>query len=214
MEDSKWISHFKKHWKKGVYVLLIIACIGIWSERFYKRSHTKSSKDYIVMRQLFERFKQGQLASAESLELAEKAVKRHPELHPSYDGMLTQAFFSVSDPAHAAIYAEKAQKRIAPIVHSHYSTFAKATTWIASGKLEDAYALATKLEASLEEDESDFIQLRGFNLLRLLFLAKALGQPTDVWNQRLHAHPSFETISSLFSQGDLTLDRYLENELT
>ncbi|MBS0623340.1 MAG: hypothetical protein JSS62_01825 [Verrucomicrobia bacterium] len=211
MEENKWISQIKAHWKKGFYVLLLIACVSIWSERLYRRQQHSASHDYLVMRQIFDRFKQAHPIAEESLEVAERVVKKHPQLHPSYDAMLAQYYLAKQDTKHAAAYAHAIIKRTSAFVHPHFSAFAYTTASIINADYDKAYAQALQLEDSVKGDEN-FEHLRAFNLLRLIFLAQRTGHKDacNEWNITLQGLPSYSSIADLFELGDLSLQDYLK----
>jgi len=211
MEENKWISQLKEHWKKGVYALLLLVCIGVWSERFYHRHQNHASHDYLVVRQIFERFKQGHPLAQESLEVAERIVKKHPQLHASYDAMLAQSYFAKSDIQHALPYTQSVLKRTSSFLHPYFVDFATTTSCIAQGDTETAYQQAMHLEEVLQQTP-EFQQLRTFNLLRLAFLAQATGRgdACTTWNTSLQDMPSYRAIASLFAVGSLSLQDYFK----
>lgn len=158
----------------------------------------------------FDHFRQAHAVTQESLALATTIVSKHPHLHPGYDTMLAQCYFVNNDMAHAILYTQAAQQRSSKLVCAPAASFGHTTTLILSGEYAIAYQEAFALEAILFSDPH-FPRLRAYNLLRLLFLAKQLGdnEATTQWSALLQAHPAYHDLAPLFQQNQLTLTHYL-----
>src|SRR3990167_8381038 len=111
MEENKYLDYLKKNWKKAFYVVLILACVGVWSERLFLKRRGNTKQDYLIVNQIFERYRTGEPIALESLEVAERVVKKHPELRSKYEIMLAHCCYAQNEPQKAHLYASSALKR-------------------------------------------------------------------------------------------------------
>ena len=122
----------------------------------------------------------------ETLSKLEKILKRHPELHVKYDGIIAQKLLRSSENGLAQGYAHAAIKRMGAF-SSYYTDFSKGSLLISEGKLGDALAAAKQLKAGMENDNSFWERrshlvshgaiLYAYNLVRIAMLEKAAGSP-------------------------------------
>jgi len=141
-------------------------------------------------------------ASSEATAQAQEILVRHPELTPKYGAQLATALLLQEDP-------EGAQRYVAAGNESVYQLFSQGTFSIAHKDYGTAFTQARALEERLAK-EDEHPTLRGFNLVRLAFLAKYLGE--QEWMEKsfatLHTLPCAAAIGDLFQEGSLTLENY------
>lgn len=205
MEENNYLNLLKKHWKKGLYAFLILACIGVWSERLFLRGKVNTKQDYLVANQIFERYKMGNPIALESLEAAERVVKKHPELLPKYETMLSHVNYAQNNFDKAIGYAASSFKRVHQALPSHYATFSEITLEIGEKKFKEAYKHSLALDQQLQGEQLD--QLEAFNLLRLVFLC---GEPEEkeATFKRLKKLAAFDELEELFHEGEFNLEKY------
>ncbi|MCH9608626.1 MAG: hypothetical protein S4CHLAM45_12070 [Chlamydiales bacterium] len=213
MEEHKSLIFFRKHWKNGIYALLILGCIGVWTERLFLKKRGNSSQDFLIVNQIIERYQMGNPIALESLEVAERIVKKHPELHPKLDTMLSHVCYFQNDPLKAASYATASLKRVRLELPTPYVTFSEVTLDIKSENYEKAFTRSCALHQQLAEDPS-FAQLHAFNLLRLIFLSDRTGHEEEkpLYISQLKKLAAYDSIESLFKEGALNLENYLASK--
>ncbi len=211
MEENKFITFLSKHWQSLVYTVLILSCAGIWGERLFRRQHGNSKQDYLVANQIFERYRSGHPIALESLEVAEKIVSKHPELHAKYDTMLSHCCLLQNTPEKALDYATQAIKRTETQLPAFYVSFSETTLEIARSNYDFAYEQASALEEHLQQD-TGYEQLRAFNLLRLVFLSEKIDKGSErlAFLETLQQLPTYSSIAALFHEGQLSLSTFLE----
>lgn len=210
-EENKYLTILRKHWSKLLLGILTIACLAAWTERFLRRSENQSKQDFMLANQIFEEFQKGDYLPTESLEAAENILKRHPELHPKYDLMLSLIFFSQADPAKGKQYAESMIRSADATLPCHYKDYAYTTLLISEGDYAKAFEKALSLQKELCGNDNYQI-LEAMNTVRLLFLADYLGDKNQkelFWNQ-LQKHPAYPDIQPLFQEGNLSLLDYVK----
>lgn len=124
----------------------------------------------------------------ETLGRLEKLLKKHPELHAKYDGVIAQRLLSSSQQGLAASYASAQLKRVAHL-SPHYVKFSEGSILIAEGHLSEALSAAKELKGLMEKDTSFWEKrssvaghgslLYGYNLLRIAILEGKVGSSKD-----------------------------------
>lgn len=209
MEENTFLNFFNKHWSKFLLGILALACIGAWSERYFRKHQQESKQDYIIAQKIFERFQKGEALEQESLETTEAILKRHPEMHPKYDSLLALAFFAQHNSAQAIDYARASLNRVSDQLPECYKEYATTSLLMAQGNFQAALEKTIALDHKITGKE-DYLILDGMNKLRLCFLAEKLQATEDTktyWKALSH-HPAFPEIKSIFQEGDLTLADY------
>ena len=149
-------------------------------------------------------------------------VAEYPELSSKYDGILAQLLLAHGESEAAMPYAEQTEKRTAQTQDPLFKEFSDTTLLIAEGKLEEALQRSLNLKKKLLKQEGPPLLLP-YSLIRIAMLHQGLGQDDlevlawDEWNQYANGkgiqkpEPQIlNTISSLFAEGDLSLDKYIE----
>jgi len=211
MEENKFTDFLSKHWSKLLLGVMAIVCIAVWGERFLNSNRTHSKKDFLIANQILERFRSGEPLAVESIEAAENILKRHPELHPKYDAMLATTFFANQNSTKALPYAHSIIKRVDSDLPPFYRSYSETSLLIADQKYPLAFEEAKTLNTQLENQEG-YENLYAMNLLRLVFLADTIGDDTikkQAWEKLQHL-PNYSKIESLFQEGKLTLQDYLQ----
>jgi len=188
--DSKqpgWIGKFvkNKNLLYGLFVVGILSFLILFQipSLFFKNSH---NSDAVQAEIAFARWK----ASPENPELFNELhalLQKHPDLQRKFEGLIAQVFIHSKQPKMALPFANMALKRLnegAPF----YARYAEASLLIAQGAHSDALKLAKELKESMNqagllsgdiENPAMDSLLYGFNLIRIAFLHKNLGQPKE-----------------------------------
>lgn len=209
MEENKPLEFLSKHWKKALYALLILACIGVWSERLFHKNRGNTKHDYLIVNQIFERYRMGNPIASESLEAAERVVQKHPELRSKYGTMLAHCCYAQNDPIKATSYATASLNHARDSLPAPFITYSNISLEISEGKLAEAYDHSRLLEETLAS--SEYEHLRAFNLLRLIFLSDKVEEDNEAYFKKLKELASFNEISPLFREGTLDLETYLHS---
>ncbi len=214
MEENKLIALVGKHWSKILLGILAIATIAAWSERLLHSNQKENKHDFFIAQQIFERFQKGEYLPAESIESVQNILDRHPELHPKYDLVLALTFFSQQKAQEASHYARSLINHAQGHLPSAYKDYAHTTLLISEGHYVQAFGAATLLEEKLSA-LSDCQTLDAMNTLRLLFLARQLGDVAHekTYWAKLTAHPAYGSITSVFQVGTLSLTNYFTPSL-
>lgn len=206
MDENKLIALVGKHWSKILLGFLAIATIAAWSERLLHSNQKENSHDFIIAQQIFERFQKGEYLPVESIESVQNILERHPELHPKYDLVLALTFLSQQKAQEASHYARSLINHAQGQLPHVYKDYAHTTLLISEGQYAQAFGAALSLEEKLST-QMDCQTLEAMNTLRLLFLARQLG---DVAHERaywskLTAHPAYDSLTSVFQVGNISL---------
>lgn len=208
MDKNKFLDFFTRHLNKFLLGVAVLGLLGFLLEKRLNSHKIHSKQDYIIVRQIYERFRKGEPLAIESLETAEKIIHNHPELHAKYDPLMAYSLLQQEKIARALPYASSILKRVQ---HYPYHDYALTTLLITQENYPEAYAQAERLEKSLSESDS-YPTLHALNLLRLVFLADELHNDelkTEYWTT-LQSHAAFSEIESLFQEGSLTLKDFVE----
>jgi hypothetical protein len=207
MLENKCIYFISRHSKllTGVFLTGALALIGL--EMFFSKQAQEAKKDYLVIRQIYDQFSQSKFLPSESLAKAEKVLKKHPELHPSFDMMMFQSYLCSDSNSLAFKYISKPTKSKALQTPDIYATYNSISGLILQQDFENAYERAQLLQTQLQQNTSTTI-VSALNLLRLYFLAEKLAdhEMQKQWLAQLKADPSYAQISSLFRKGSISLD--------
>lgn len=210
MDENKILDWFHKHWFKCVLGLLCLALGAVFLERSLATRNMNSKRDYILAQRTFEQFRTGQPLPVESIELVENILKRHPELHTRYDAPLAQAFLQQENSTRMPPYASATLERVEKHLPTPYAQFVKTSLLIAEENYPEAYVQTEKLHASLKDAEG-VENLKAWNLLRFLFLAKETKNPEkekEIWKE-LQTLSAFPLIEVLFREGEVRFADYL-----
>lgn len=208
-ENNKMIDFLRRHGIKLLIGVALLSAGGIFFDRLLSSRHSSAREDFTLMHQVFERMGKGEPPSLESLQLAEKALKKHPELRPHYEALMTLCYFNQEQREKGIACLESVLKKCESISPSPYQLFGKTTITIAQGHLPEALDQARALETTLREDPS-LETLRCFNLLRMAFLAKNLHQTDFALKQWQIAQdlPSYAQIAPFYEQEAFKLKDY------
>ncbi|NGX54456.1 MAG: hypothetical protein KR126chlam2_00067 [Chlamydiae bacterium] len=208
MDKDKFLDFLSRHLSKFLLGVALLGLLGFLFERRSSSHKIHSKQDYLIVRQIYERFRKGEPISTESLETAEKIIHRHPELRAKYDPLMAYSLLQQEKVAQALPYASSILKRVQ---HYPYHDYALGTLLITEENYPEAYVQAERLEKSLGERDN-YPTLRAFNLLRLVFLADELNNQelkAGYWTT-LQSHAAFSEIEPLFQEGSLTLKDFVE----
>lgn len=210
MEENKFLHFFKQYWSKILLGVLALACIGAWGERFFKSNRSQNRNDFLVANKIFEKLQKGERLPIESVELVEKILKKHPELHAKFDPLLAATFFSQHNVAKGLLYAHSILEKVGNYLSSYYQAFANTSLCILEGHLATAFEEASLLSRQLE-NRPEYETLYAMNLLRLIFLADKLSfsdTKQEAW-EKLKNLPFHANLEPLFQEGSLSLEEYV-----
>ncbi len=208
MEEHKYLDFLKKHWSKLALGLMATCCLAIWAEKILHSKKRGASQDFLIVRQVHDRFVKGEPLALESIDAAERILKQHPELGPSYRSMLTMTYLAQQLPEKAAHHLSTTLKRGAETLPQPYKCYGETTLLIADERYEEAYESATALDKQLENTGA-YETLQALNLLRLVSLSEVLHLSNSETTEKLKQHPLYPQLNSLFSQGELKFEDWL-----
>lgn len=158
----------------------------------------------------------------DALRQLREIVNEYPELQAKYDGLIAQLLLVHGLSDEAEPYAERTQLRTDETQSPAFKEFSDITLLIAKGDHEEALQQSLTLkEKLLTGDEPPL--LLPYTMIRIAMLYQGTGQKDleslawDEWKQYASGDSmqkpdpaAIKTISTLFSEGDFTLDRYIE----
>lgn len=210
MEENKFLYLFSRHWSKLLLAILALACLGVWGERFFKSKNSQVKNDFLIANKMYEKLQKGERLPVESMDMIEKILKKHPELHTKFDPVLAATFFSEHNAVKGLLYAHATLEKVGNYLSSYYQTFANTSFSIIEGHYTGAFEEASSLSHQLE-NRPEYEALYAMNLLRLVFLADKLSlleSKQEAW-EKLKSLPFHETLKTLFEEGSLTLEDYI-----
>lgn len=212
LEDHPVYEWFKEHGQKLAYLILglflLLFIIYLWSHK----SSAKTDVDYMQSYQIFDSFQRD--PSTEHLQALEELLKRNPDLHSKYDGIIAQILINNNLTTNAKPFAENTLQRVKKDNLPSYNEFAAISLLSAEGNDADALKRSTDLQPSLEA--ADLELLAAYNLLRQAMLQQKVGLLQEelaswqAWQKYANAHPqSAASMSALFAESQLTLNDYV-----
>src|ERR1700722_8558371 len=180
MEESQFLKFLSKNWKILFSAAVLLAVFAIFLDRVIHRHHIASKNDFLAVKRSVFEFRSGRPVDADSLHELEKIALRHPELHPTVDHIFALTLVEQGKIEEGVSYASSSLKRVEPFVPSFYSDYCKASTLIFEERYLEALNEAKDLELKLAQKPQGFAKLEAFNLLRILFLAKKIGDDEKV----------------------------------
>ena len=211
----QWISHY---WRYLLWLLLATAILFLIFLRMNSSNAHDAEMDYLKADKEFKLFETGietgnDSAFSVSLEKMQQVMKRHPELHAKYDGLIAQNLINAGQVERALPYAEKAIKRTETENNVHYSTYSAVTLLIAQNQIESALAKSLALQDALKQDAQQVDPLlHAFNLLRVAGLQKQLGMKQE----EAQTWQAWKTLVNKGAKGmalQQLLDSLTENEI-
>jgi hypothetical protein len=228
-----WISNNRK---TLLYAFLAGLAFIFFIYRLTGGNWSQSERDYLNAANdltLFQNYSAAQdvEASHEALGRLTAIIKRYPELHAQYDGLIAQTLINSNKRNEAAPWAIMNLNRISKDHLPYYTAYATNTLIIGEKKyleaLQQALDLKQKMLTAYSSDQSASYQsefgdiLFAFNLLRIGMLQQQAGFTEDelqTWqeweqyaasqNQMLSA--AFQTLNEQLAQGNLSLDDYVK----
>jgi hypothetical protein len=207
MNEDALKNFISEYWRQGLTALLVVASLFVWGERFYHSHSQQATTDFAEISKLFSSYEEGRPLSMEETEKASQILKRHPELHPTYDISLAEAFFIQQKTQEGVQLALDRYSNTYKDLPENYQVFAKASLDLAEEKWASAYQKSLKIEESCKVQDPDSF-LRALNLFRLCMLAKKLEKEAP-W-EALKQHACYHQIASLCQEGSISLENYIE----
>jgi hypothetical protein len=206
MNEDKIKNLIQFYWKHSLTALLLLACVFVWGERFYRSHSKKAVSDFAEVEKLFSSYNEGRPLSLEQTERACQIIKRHPELHPTYDISLAEAFFIQQKTPEGVQLALDRYSKTYKDLPKAYQVYAKASIDLAEENWTSAYEKSLVVEEACKGKEPDSF-LRGLNLLRLCMLARKL-QKEAPW-ETLKGLKAYSDISILCREGNVSFDDFI-----
>lgn len=238
LEDNPYLHWISNNGRLLLYIILGIIILAFIIYRFNSSSHTKAGNDYLLAERNYQLIQnpsaKDEKSQQDALNQLGEILKRQPDLHPKYDGLLAQILLNRNEISQAKEFANLALGRTSEENKPFYTDFTQTTLLIA----EKQYAEALKTSLSLKQKMLENAQLpsneRGFgdtlfalNLLRIAILQQELGSTSDelqTWaewkqyaglskekapNKNIDSK-AFQNVYSQFEEGKLSLINYID----
>lgn len=209
MEENKLLTGFKKHMWSCAMIAATLIVLSLTLERSFRSKKTTSTQDFLTVQRITERLTTGEPLSMQSVEMLERILARHPELHARYDTLLSLSFLHQENSDKALSHSLATLKRGEKSLSAAYVSYAQTSLLITEEKYVEAFSAAQKLETELQEDPSSRT-LHAFNLVRLAFLSKKLhnSELQKEFAAKLEALQNYPEVAALFKDGTFTLKEY------
>lgn len=224
--ESRFMEFLSEYGKKVLYILLFLIAIFIFMYRMSVGStagaiqdYLNADSDYLLLK---ESDKQEAVSPSGPYEKLFDILKRRPELHGKYDGLIAQAFLAKGDPALALPYAEQSLNRAKQDHLPLYADFSKITLLISTGKYQDAYQSSLELKKQIEEKDKNVSSnvMYMFNLLRIAELEQQVGTPEgelvvlkELLKLSKEGSEGMQVLATNFQEGDVSLIDYLNRRI-
>lgn len=152
----------------------------------------------------------------------ETITNDYPELRSKYDGILAQVLLVHGESDKAMPYAQRTEERTKTTQDPLFKDFSNSTLLIAQGKHQEALKASLALKETLLRQAEPNLLLP-YTLIRIAMLYQGMGEKDlevlawDEWKQYAEGKglqkpdpKTLNTISTLFTEGSFTLDRYIE----
>lgn len=179
----------------------------------------KAEHDYLNAYAQYAIFQHSEGQNQEALDKLAAIMKRHPELHAQYDGLVAQLLINEGKMEQADEYIERSLSRISKDRLPLYENFASTTQLIGEQKFSEALTQALELQQkTLNLSPSETI-LIGLNRFRIAMLYQQLGMKENelkAWNELrsyLTATPSASSLVKQLTFGKVSLSEYIDYRL-
>lgn len=158
-------------------------------------------------------------------------LKKHPELHARYDGIISQTLLIQNMPKEAEQFEMSALNQLQREDLTNFQQFAENSLLISNQKYQEALTASFTLKDNLikqaekNTEKADSLSLGdtlfAFNLLRIAVLQQQVGSvegEKEAWKEwqkysigtPLFSKQAFQTVSSLFDEGRVKLENYIK----
>lgn len=184
--DESRVSQFIQDYGRFVLYGVIGLIIGLFALYYYQSGKTiEAQADYIRADVEMKRFQNNptfDLNDADSpYNKLVTIMKRHPELHAKYDGLIAQSLLLKNEPALAEKYLDSSLKRTSLDKLPLYGDFSKVTLLIANKQFEEALKQSQALKEKMLSEKDNAVSysdtLFALNLLRISLLQPYAGNP-------------------------------------
>ena len=222
---------------KILYITLLILVVFVWMYRVNSGKTAEAQTDFLNAQSEFIKFQENPVydpneADSPFVKL-EEILKRHPELHAKYDGLIAQTMLLKGDVDMAKKYADKALDRTANDKLPFYSDYTKTTLLIASKdypvSLEQAKSLRLQMNENAVSAGNDPMArkfgdaLYALNEVRIALLQPYLANPKEelaaLNTLKSYSQPSqngavispeaFNAVLSQLQEGTVSLQNYI-----
>lgn len=224
--ESRFMEFLSEYGKKVLYILLFLIAIFIFMYRMSVGSTAGAIQDYLNADSDYLLLKESTTNEATSpggpYEKILDILKRHPELHGKYDGLIAQAFLAKGNADLALPFAEQSLDLTEQNHLPLYADFSKITLLISKEKYNDAYRSSLELKKQIEENEKNFSTnvLYIFNLLRLAELEQQVGTQKgelvalkELLKLAKEGSEGMQALAANYQEGDVSLISYLERKI-
>lgn len=212
---SEWLAEYKKY-LIGAIAAFLLLLVGLWS----LIGNGASQNDYLTASNQFFLFRKAVSNPATSktdalteLDKLSALMDKYPVLHEKYDGDIAQLLFASGQEEKALPFAKRFLKLDFDPSVAAYKTFAEQSIEIAGKNIPKAIELGN----TIAQNASPTSGLYAFDAFQTTLLEKSQGN-TDLARQAwarlkgsLH-EPSFQTISPLFTMGNVTLTQFISSQ--
>ena len=161
------------NWKKAVaYLLPILLLSGLIIAKISGKKE-QAEKDFLKANYIWSSLSQSFDPQSDQLDHLKALMKKHPELHAKYDGLIAQHLLSTYSHEMATPFADKVLKRAGqPFFHEYTA----GSLLIGKREFQEALKMAKELkEEMLNSMSPDYSTLFAFNLLRIATLSFEVG---------------------------------------
>jgi hypothetical protein len=219
-----------------LYITLFVLVIFVWMYRINSGRTAEAQTDFLNAQAEFTKFQENPVYDPNETDSPfahlEEILKRHPELHAKYDGLIAQTMLLKGDLDIAKKYADMALKRTANDKLPFYSDYTKTSLLIA-GKdypksMDQALDLRKLMNANAAEAGNDPLArkfgdtLYALNELRIALLQPFVGTPQEelaaLKELQAYTHPSenaivspvaFNMVLAQLQEGTVSLQNYI-----
>lgn len=205
---DQWIDWLQEKQRNFFYGVTIVIAVCFISFQLFQKFHKAAPSNYLSANLAFEKW----MLHGNDFGNLEKSLSAHPDLETKFGALIADKFIAHNQGDKAQPFAEGVFERVLKQTPDH-TTFAEGSLLISQGKLTEALTHTLVLNQRLEKTSL----LYGFNLFRLASLYRALDNPTEEraaladLEQFMKSNPKGSSIlEQCFSQGDVSLSRYIE----
>jgi predicted negative regulator of RcsB-dependent stress response len=176
---ESWVHHNGRSFLVTLAIVGLLLVIGFRYSAGLQRSTEQS---YLQAALTLEALDGRAEVSPETIDEAQGLLAAHPEMGPTFEGLLAHSFQKQGRFVEAAAYGAAVLQRVEGDLPRAHTDFAQATWLLAEGSYEKALALSVGLEerfATYPDWSEGAESLRTANLIRIGMLQQHLGNAVD-----------------------------------
>lgn len=161
-------------------LLALLTLIVIY--RILATQSAKDEKDYaLVSQEINNLHEKGKTEAA--LEKLDPLLSQHPEIKPSYEGVIAQELLIQGDITLAKPLIGDIFTRVKPLLGTHYFAYSNTSLLLEEGKLEPALQEAYRLKEEILNERGENRSFEGvlyaFNLIRIALIERELNHSPE-----------------------------------